>query len=64
MNKLDLFGGYFLIMMLIQGSIVGFYDSEKMKKMNWDKDSKLAKKMGIGIMIISVILVILKIIII
>ncbi|GAA0177774.1 hypothetical protein SH2C18_09410 [Clostridium sediminicola] len=64
MRVLDLFGKYFVLMMAIQGAIVGFYDSEKMKKMNWDKDSKLAKKIGIGAIFISVILYVLRIIII
>lgn len=64
MRVIDLFSKYFLLMMVIQGSIVGFYDSTKMKKLNWNEDAKLAKRIGLGAIIISSILFIMKIIII
>lgn len=64
MRVFDLFSKYFLLMVIIQGSIVGFYDSTKMKKLNLYEDAKLARKIGLGSIIISGILCIVKIIII
>jgi hypothetical protein len=60
MKVLDLFGTYFIIMMIIQGSIVGFYDSIKFKKLNFESDSKLAKVIGTGTIILSLILFFIK----
>jgi hypothetical protein len=60
MKVLDLFGTYFIFMMIIQGIIVGFYDSLKLKKINLESDSKLAKVIGIGSIILSLILFLIK----
>ena len=60
MKVLDSFGIYFIFMMIIQGAIVGFYDSTKFKKLNLERDFKIARIIGIGSIIISLILFSIK----
>ncbi|SHH51387.1 CLC_0170 family protein [Clostridium grantii] len=60
MKVLDSFGIYFIFMMIIQGVIVGFYDSTKFKKLNLERDFKIARFIGIGAIVVSLILFSIK----
>ena len=60
MKVLDLFDTYFLVLMIIQGVIVSFYDSSAFKKKNAERSGKKARKIGITLIIISIALYIAK----
>lgn len=60
MKILDLFGKYFLFLILIQGFILGFFDVKSFEKENLNQIAKKAKVIGRGSMIIAVILFILR----
>lgn len=60
MRILDLFGKYFLFLVLIQGSILGFFDVKSFEKENLNQVAKKAKIVGRGSIIIAVILFILQ----
>ena len=57
---LDLFGVFFLLMIVIQGSVVGFYDANNFKKINDKRNLKLARFFGGGSIILAVILFVVK----
>lgn len=60
MRILDLFDVYFLIMMVIQGSVVLTIDARKFKKSDYDSTSKKARILGSISIIIAIILFILR----
>lgn len=60
MKILDLFGKYFLFLILIQGFILGFFDVKSFEKENLNQIAKKAKVVGRGAIIIAVILFILR----
>jgi len=60
MNILDLFDSYFLMLILIQGIIVVFFDAPAFKKRDLDRTGRKAKTIGIAIMIISLALYIAR----
>lgn len=60
MKILDLFGKYFLFLILIQGFILGFFDVKSFEKENLNEVAKKAKVIGRGSIIIAVILFILR----
>lgn len=60
MKILDLFGKYFLFLILIQGFILGFFDVKSFEKENLNQVAKKAKVVGRGAIIIAVILFILR----
>lgn len=60
MKILDLFGKYFLFLILIQGFILGFFDVKSFEKENLNQVAKKAKVVGRGAIIIVVILFILR----
>jgi len=60
MRILDLFDVYFLIMMVIQGSVVLTIDARNFKKSDYDSTSKKARIIGAFAIIISIILFILR----
>ena len=53
MKILDLFDKYFLIMMIIQGCIVAFFDSKNYINAKAIEASKKAKIVGIGVLVLS-----------
>ncbi|MGH4126124.1 MAG: CLC_0170 family protein [Clostridium sp.] len=62
MKILDIFDVYFLIMMVIQGSVVLTVDARSFKKLGNDCISKKARILGFLAIIIAVILFILRVI--
>jgi hypothetical protein len=60
MKILDLFGKYFLFLILIQGFILGFFDVKSFEKENLNQVAKKAKVVGRGAIIIAVILFVLR----
>ena len=60
MKILDLFDVYFLIMMLIQGSVVLTIDARNFKKSDYDSASKKARIIGLIAIIIAIALFILR----
>lgn len=60
MKILDLFGKYFLFLILIQGFILGFFDVKSFEKENLNQLAKKAKIIGRGSIIIAVILFVLR----
>jgi len=60
MNILDLFDSYFLMLIIIQGIIVAFFDASAFKKRNADRAARKAKVIGITIMVISLALYIAR----
>lgn len=60
MKILDLFGKYFLLLILIQGFILGFFDVKSFEKENLNQVAKKAKVVGRGAIIIAIILFILR----
>lgn len=56
MNILDLFDSYFLVLIVIQGIIVAFFDASAFKKRNEERAGRKARNVGITIMVISLIL--------
>lgn len=53
MRRIDIFSSYFFILMIIQGSILAFFDSRNFNKKNLKGMGKKAKIMGIGSIMIS-----------
>ena len=60
MKILDLFDKYFLIMMVIQGTVVLAVDARSFKKSDMDTTSKKARTLGWLAIIIAIILFILR----
>ncbi|MCY6485592.1 hypothetical protein OW763_14755 [Clostridium aestuarii] len=60
MRIIDLFGRYFLMLLLIQGIILGFYDSVNFKKANMPTMAKKSKIIGRGMVIIGIVLFIIR----
>lgn len=60
MRILDLFGKYFLFLFLIQGFVLGFFDTKSFEKANLNQIAKKAKIVGRGSIIIAVILFLLR----
>ncbi|AKA71073.1 CLC_0170 family protein [Clostridium scatologenes] len=56
MRIIKIFNGYFLILMIIQGLVLAFFDSTSFSKRNLRDVSKKARFLGIGFIIISVCL--------
>ncbi|WMJ79705.1 CLC_0170 family protein [Clostridium sp. MB40-C1] len=63
MKILDLFGKYFLALILIQGSILIFFDARNFKKGNLNGLYKKARGIGIGWIVIAILLFSIKMII-
>ncbi|MGH4117973.1 CLC_0170 family protein [Clostridium sp.] len=60
MKILDLFDAYFLVMMLIQGTVVVTVDVRSFKKSHMDSTRKKASFLGWFAIIVSIILFILR----
>ncbi|MBU3189037.1 hypothetical protein K9O30_09020 [Clostridium bowmanii] len=60
MKILDLFDVYFLLMMVIQGSVVLIIDTKNFKKSGDDSTSKKARILGSLAIIIAIILFMLR----
>lgn len=60
MRILDLFGKYFLILILIQGSILIFLDAESFKKRDLNGLYNRARAIGIGWIVVGVVLFAIK----
>ncbi|MCY6369855.1 CLC_0170 family protein [Clostridium ganghwense] len=60
MKVLDLFGKYFLLLILIQGCILAFFDAKSFEISNLNEVARKAKIVGIGSIIAAVILFILR----
>jgi len=60
MKVLDLFDTYFLVLMIIQGLIVGLYDASAFKKKNAERAGKKARTIGITLIIVAIVLYIAK----
>ncbi|WP_190285296.1 CLC_0170 family protein [Clostridium sp. JN-1] len=56
MRILGLFDKYFLILMLIQGSVLSSIDYAKFKKLNKNKLAMKSRLIGIVVILISIIL--------
>ena len=61
MRILGLISKYFLILMIIQGFVVGFIDSKTLKKANMKRAANKSKVIGIASIIVSIILYLLKV---
>ena len=62
MEILDLFDMYFVIMMVIQGSVVLIVDSKNFKNAGMDSISKKARILGGLAIIVAIILFILRLV--
>lgn len=60
MRIVDLFGTYFLALILIQGLILGLVDSKKFKLDNKSKMERKTKYISKGIMLTGVLLFMLR----
>ncbi|AKN33280.1 hypothetical protein Ccar_21585 [Clostridium carboxidivorans P7] len=56
MRIIKIFNGYFLILMIIQGLVLAFFDSRSFSRRNLRDVSKMAKFLGISFIIMSVCL--------
>lgn len=56
MKIIDLFDSYFLILMIIQGSIVTIIDPYTFKKLGNATAAKKSRNLGISVLVISVVL--------
>jgi hypothetical protein len=61
MRLLGLISKYFVMLMVIEGFLVGFIDSKSLKKSGMKREAYKSKIIGISAIIISVILYILQI---
>jgi len=60
MNILDLFDSYFLLLIIIQGIIVAFFDAYQFRKRNAERAGRKAKTIGITMIVISLALYIAR----
>lgn len=60
MNIINLFTKYFLILMVIQGIVVGFVDVYGFKRDNMKDTAKKARILGIGSIILGFVLLFLR----
>lgn len=56
MRILNLFGGYFLVLIIIQGLVLSTFDARSLKKAGMERASKKAKVIGRGIVLVGIIL--------
>lgn len=61
MRILGLISKYFLILMIIEGFVVGFVDSKRLKKANMKRAADKSKAIGVAAIIVSIILYLLKV---
>lgn len=61
MRLINIFDKYFLILMIIQGSILAFFDSKNFSKRNLRDIGKRAKIMGISSILISFLLYLISV---
>lgn len=60
MRIVDLFNGYFLALLVIQGIILDAFDSKKLKQGEKDEIGKKTKHVGKGIAFAGIILFLLR----
>lgn len=62
MKVINLFNGYFLGLMVLEGIVVGAFDSKEFKNAGKRKLGRKAKTIGRGVILIGVLLYIVRLI--